>query len=70
MSITYSEFSYYSPIRDRYESRISVPDQNGREYWHVVATDGAGYRDRRRAAIELCVHAIELGLSPGEVRTH
>lgn len=68
MNIVYSEFEYYSPFRDRQETRISVADEDGREYWTVVGVDGKGYRDRRNEAIDMCVRAIDLGCDPGEVR--
>lgn len=66
--ITYSEYEYWSVTHGAHVVRLSVPDENAQEYWTIVAADGAGYRDRRNAAIDLCVEAMALGLSPGEVR--
>jgi hypothetical protein len=67
--ITYSEHEYWSIIHGENVARVSVPDEQGREYWTIVPTGGSGYRKRREAAIEMCLEAMRRGLQPGEVRT-
>lgn len=64
----YSEYEAYSPIHDEVMTRVSVADDNGREFWTLVPTYGKGYRDRRSTAIDMCLEAIQAGCSPGEVR--
>ncbi len=66
--MNFSEYEHYSPTHDAMMVRVSVPDQNGREYWTLVKADGAGYRKRRSDAVELCCEAIAIGCDPGEVR--
>jgi hypothetical protein len=67
-AMRFSEFEYYSPIHDANVARVSVADNNGREFWMIVERDEKGYRERRHEAIDACAEAIEAGCAPGEVR--
>jgi hypothetical protein len=65
--IHFSEYEYYSPILDAEVCRISIPDDNGQEFFAIVPTDGKGYRERRDKAIDTLLEAMRLGLTPGQV---
>ena len=47
---------------------VSIVDKHGKEFFQIVTRDGKGYRERREAAIEACLGAIDAGCDPGEVR--
>lgn len=64
----FSEYEYYSVLHDAEVCRISVPDENGREFFAVVPLDGKDYKGRRDKAMDAIVEAMRLGLRPGEVR--
>ena len=66
--VYFSEYTYYSLVHDCEVSRISVPDENGREFFAIVALEGKGYRERRSEAIQKCLEAMRAGCEPGEVR--
>lgn len=64
----YSEFRYYSPVRDRNEIRLSMTNANNEEYYFVLADeDGKRYRARRDTALEAISEAIAANLKPGRV---
>lgn len=69
VSIVYSEYRHWSVIRNCQASRISVPDNNGAEFFAIIPTDGGGkaYREARERIIDLIIDAIESGSEPGEV---
>lgn len=56
----------YSVAHDCEMARISGYDDHAREHW-VMIEIGAGFRERREAAIERIMHAIEDGNEPGQV---
>lgn len=65
---SYAQFRYWSPMHGSEVLRISMADERGREYWHVIpAENGRRLRERREAAVEAIMTAIEQKLEPGEV---
>lgn len=65
--ITWTERKYFSLHHDAEVSRVSGFDDKHLEFWMVVDT-GNGYRDRRTAALERIMQAIEAGDLQGEVK--
>lgn len=66
--IHYHEYQYWCVYRDANVSRVSIVDSHGKEFFQIVTRDGKGYKERREAAIDACLGAIEAGCDPGEVR--
>lgn len=66
--VHFSEYEYYSVMHDAEVCRVSIPDDNGREFFAIVPVDGKGYRERREAACNTIIEAIRQGCRPGEVR--
>jgi len=67
---TYSEFRYWSPVRDAAMVRLSMANERGAEFWTSIPEDeGKSYRARRDKALETLALAIETGCEPGRVMT-
>jgi hypothetical protein len=65
--MTFTEYSYWSPVLGDDAVRLSVFNDRGGELY-IIIPDGSGYVDRRAAALELLAEALEERLPPGEVR--
>lgn len=66
---TYQEIRSYSPQFDCTVARISIPDDNGQEFFMLVPQRNPRQRRAERyAACEAIQEAIDAGLQPGEVR--
>lgn len=65
--IHFSEYEYYSPMLDADVCRISIPNDDGQEFFAIVRTEGRGYRDRRDKAIDSILAAMQQGCAPGQV---
>ena len=66
---TYQEIRSYSPQFDCTVARISIPDDNGQEFFMLVPQRVARQRRaERHAALVLIEEAIDAKLPPGEVR--
>jgi hypothetical protein len=64
----YTEYRAYSPVHDAEMARLSIWDNQGREYWTTVVPDGRGWADRRRYHLDTIMDAIEdRRVPPGEV---
>lgn len=65
----YSEYRYYSPIKDADMVRLSMADAHNREFYMAIPESGGKrYRERRDEALGHIMTAIESGLQPGQVR--
>jgi len=67
--LTYSEFSFYSPILDSQALRISVSDGRNGEYFAVISKPpiGKSLREAREKALSSIEAVIEAGFPPCEV---
>jgi len=64
-----SEFSYWSSTHGADITRISMADDNGAEFYAIVPmSEGRAMRLLHKKAREALMEAMELGLSPGEIR--
>lgn len=64
----YREFRFFSPLDDAESVRLSVADDQGREYFAIIeAGYGKRWRERRNTALGTIEDAIEAGLPPGEI---
>lgn len=61
------ELTYYSAELDGQARRLSMADSHGGEFYAIVEVGkgGAGYVDRRAAAVQALTHAIAAGWPPG-----
>ena len=67
--MTLSEFTYWSASHGAEVVRLSTADAFGQEYYTFLpSTMGATGRRLREKARDALEQAIDLGLSPGEVR--
>ena len=66
----YREFRFYSPDLDANAVRLSLADDQGREYYAIVpvAAVGKSWREQREATLSAIDDAIAEGQSPGEVK--
>lgn len=65
----YREFRFWSPLMGQEAARISMVDDRCGEFFMIIpASGGREYREARNAAIDAISTAIDIGLSPGEVR--
>lgn len=63
------EFNYWSPVLGCDAVRLSMVNDEGLEYFAIVAkTDGASWRKTRTEACEALRQAIDEGVKPGEIR--
>jgi hypothetical protein len=65
------EYRFWSPVLGVEAVRLSIPDDQNREFFMIVpATEtGQSWRKARAEALDLICEAIDAGLDPGEVRT-
>jgi len=65
----FSEFSFYSPIKDCECVRLSVFDSHGQEFFMILERpEGKLWREERNRALDDIALAIKSGCRPGEVR--
>lgn len=71
MTLFFQEMHFYSPLLDSEAIRLSVADEQSREYFAIIGNPGSGkaYRAKREETINLICQAIDMGLDPGEVVT-
>lgn len=62
----WTEKRYWSIVHDKEMARISGFDDHSQEHYMKIDT-GAAYRERRAAAVENIMEAIENGHEVGEV---
>lgn len=63
----YHENLYWSIALGGDVARLSMADDQGREYFAIVSAEQPGYRDRRMGALEALMEAIDRGDDPGQV---
>lgn len=65
----FREFRFYSPSLDAEAVRLSMVDDQNREFFTILgAASGKGWRERRDAALTAIEDAIMAGDPPGEIR--
>lgn len=65
---TYTEYRAYSPIIDAEQVRLSMYDDRGGEFFALVPAAGAKkWRERKDAALDAIMDAMDAGALPGEV---
>jgi hypothetical protein len=65
----YREIHFFSMELDADAVRLSLADDDGREYYAIVLADvvGRGWRERREAALIAIDDAIAAKMPPGKV---
>ncbi len=68
-SRVYREYTYWSPLLGSYATRLSVPDDQGSEFFAIVERpiSGHDWRMARAEALQTIEAAILRGDAPGEV---
>lgn len=66
----YREFRFYSSTLDADAVRLSLADDQGREYYAIVpvSAPGKSWREQREATLNAIDDAIAEGKQPGEVK--
>jgi hypothetical protein len=67
VSGVYSEHRHWNVVLGCKAARLSMADDNGREFFMLIPVPQRGWRDARNKALGVIQEAMEMGLQPGEV---